>query len=211
MSVNISHLGDLKPSEPVDLSTYTGQRASGGFRPLPTPGRYTVRAPEFTDNSFTVSKAGALLTDVAPTIVGGDYDGYQIRFASVSAKTFQRTEKVNGEEVKVTASGVADYLKALGRTETVPEEPKDVANLIATTAGQTYDIETDWKVWDGANQVEYTLSKNPERFDQRDDNGTLLPYILAKDASGEVIRDENGNVKRLRVKVVIKKFIAASA
>lgn len=203
MPVNISHLGDIKPSEPVDLSTYTGQRASGTFRPIPPPGRYTVRAPEFTDNSFSLSKAGALLTDVAPTIVGGDFNDYQIRFATVSAKTFQRTEKVNGEEVKVTASGVADYLKALGRTETVPETAADVANLIATTAGQTYDIETDWKVWDGVTSTEFTLSKNPERFDQRDEDGNVLPFIVAKDA--------DGNDKRLRAKVVIKKFIAASA
>ena len=201
--VNISHLGGLNPSEPVDLSSYTGQRASGTFRPLPTPGRYTVRAPQFDDNSFSVSKAGALLTDVAPTIVGGEYDGYQIRFASVSAKTFKRTEKVNGEEVQVIASGVADYLKALGRTETVPTEPADIANLIASTANQTYDIETDWKVWDGETSTEFTLSKNPERFDQRDENGNVQPFIIAKDA--------DGNDKRLRAKVVIKKFLAPSA
>lgn len=200
----ISELGGLKPSEPIDLAEYAGQRASGtGFKPVPPPGRYTVRAPaEFPDSAFGPSKAGFLLAQIDPTVVGGEHDGYQIRFVKVSAKTFPRTVKENGIERKVTASQVADYLKACGMQDRVPESPTEVKNLVVRTAGQLYEIETDWKVWDKFNQVEYTLATNPDMFARDADTGAVMPFITVKDT--------DGNDKRLRANVEITRFIAAS-
>jgi hypothetical protein len=200
---NISHLGTLAESQPLDLSQYAGQRASGtGFRAIPPPGRYTVRAPEsFPDTAFSASKAGALLTQIDPTIVGGEHDGYQLRFVKVSAKVFMRTVKENGVETKVPASQVADYLKACGLNSTVSALPSEVANQIEQTAGMLYEVETDWKVWDKISQTEYTLRENADRF-VKDEAGNPQPFIIVKDA--------DGNDMRLRANVEVTKFIAAS-
>lgn len=208
---SISHLGNLQPSEPIDLSTYTGEKASGtsSFR-MPTPGRYTVRAPEsFPDTAFSASKAGALLAQIDPTIVGGEHDGFQIRFVKVSAKTWDRTRKVAGVETKETASQLANYLKACGRTGAMPTEPQDQANAVEQTAGQLYEVETDWKIWDSASQQEFTLSKNPDVF-ARGENGEILPYMVVRDNDGQVVLDENGREKRLRANLTISRFIAAN-
>lgn len=198
---SISHLGNLQSSEPIDLSAYTGERASGTstFK-VPPPGRYTVRAPEsFPDTAFTASKAGSLLSQVDPTIVGGDHDGFQIRFVKISSKVWDRTRKVAGVETTEKASQLANYLKACGLTETVPTSPQEQANMVERTAGQLYAVETDWKVWDKFNQVEYTLSENPDMF-AKDAEGNVLPFITVK--------DPEGNDTRLRANVTISRFIA---
>lgn len=200
---NISHLGTLTPSEPLDLDTYADVKASGsGGRMVPPPGRYTVRAPEsFPDTAFGASKAGALLAQIDPTVVGGEHDGYQIRFVKVSAKVFNRTIKEAGVEKKVPASQVADYLRACGRRGSVPTDPQEIANLIEQTAGQLYEIETDWKVWDKFSSTEYTLRENADRF-AKDADGNPMPFITVKDA--------DGNDMRLRANVEVKRFISAS-
>lgn len=161
-----------------------------------------MRAPEsFPDEAFSRSKAGALLTQIDPTIVGGEHDGYQIRFVKVSAKVFQRTVREAGVEKRVSASQVADYLRACGRRDLVPATPTEVANLIEQTAGQMYEVETDWKVWDKTTQTEYTLRENADRF-VKDEAGNPQPFILSTDAEG--------NSMRLRANVEITKFIAAA-
>lgn len=200
---DLSHLGDLVPSEAIDLDALTPVKASGsGGRPVPPPGRYTVRAPEsFPATSFGRSKAGALLSQIDPTVVGGDFDGYNIRFVKVSAKPFQQRRKIDGVEKSETTSQVAQYLKACGQRGTMPTMPQDIANAVERTAGQLYEIETDWKVWDKFSQVEYTLRENPDMF-AKDDAGNALPFITVKDS--------DGNDFRLRANVEITRFISAS-
>lgn len=200
---DLSHLDGLVPSEAIDLDSLTPVKATGsGGRPVPPPGRYTVRAPEsFPAQAFGRSNAGALLTQIDPTIVGGEHDGYQIRFVKVSAKPFQQTRKVDGTERKETTSQVAQYLKACGMNGTIPSSPKEIANLVERTAGQMYEVETDWKVWDKFNQVEYTLRKNPDMF-AKDEDGNPLPFV--------VVKDPDGNDFRLRANVEITRFISAS-
>ena len=198
---DLSNLGDLIPSEAIDLDALTPVKAFGsGGRPVPPPGRYTVRAPESFSGAFGRSKAGALLAQIDPTVVGGDHDGYQIRFVKVSAKPFTQRTRRDGVETQETTSQVAQYLKACGRTGSVPTDPQEIANLVETTSGQLYEIETDWKVWDKFAQVEYTLRKNPDMF-AKDDTGDVLPFITVK--------DPDGNDFRLRANVEITRFISA--
>lgn len=200
---DLSHLGDLVPSEAIDLDALTPVKASGtGGRPVPPPGRYSVRAPEsFPATAFGRSKAGALLSQIDPTIVGGDHDGYLLKFIKVSAKPFQQTRKVDGTERTETTSQVAQYLKACGRRGTIPTMPQEIANAVEQTAGSMYEVETDWKVWDKFNQVEYTLRKNPDMF-ARDEDGSIQPFITVKDT--------DGNDFRLRANVEVTRFISAS-
>ena len=199
---SISHLGDLKPVESIDLDALTPVKASGtNFRPVPPPGRYTVRAPEsFPDEAFTAAKSGALLSQIDPTIVGGEHDGYQIRFVKVSAKVFPQRRKVDGVETQERTSQVAQYLKACGMKGAVPESPQEIADLITRTAGQLYEVETDWKVWDKVSQTEYNLREHADMF-ARDEEGVLQPFITVKDA--------DGNDKRLRANVEITRYISA--
>lgn len=168
-----------------------------------------MRAPEsFPDTAFSASKAGALLSQIDPTVVGGEFDGYQIRFTKVSAKPFQQRRKVNGTEVTETTSQVAQYLKACGRSGAMPTHPQDIANAVEQTAGQLYEVETDWKVWDKDNQVEYTLRKNPDVF-AKDEDGNVLPFIVRKNADGSPMLDESGKPMRLRANVEITRYISA--
>lgn len=194
-------MGELQPVESIDLDALTPVKASGGtFRPVPPPGRYTVRAPASFDGAFGRSSAGALLSQIDPTIVGGEHDGYQIRYVKVSAKPFTQRRKVDGVETTETTSQVAQYLKACGLKGAIPADQTEIANLVERTAGQMYEVETDWKVWDKFNSVEYTLRKNPDMF-ARDDEGNVQPFIVVKDGEGKEMR--------LRANVEITRFLSA--
>lgn len=83
----------------------------------------------------------------------------------------------------------------------MPTMPQDIANAVEATAGQLYEVETDWKVWDKFNQVEYTLRKNPDMF-TKDADGNVQPFITVKDS--------DGNDQRLRANVEITRYISAN-
>ena len=193
MSADISQLGGLQPSEPLDFDIY--QSASEG-RPFPKKGRYTLRAPDaFPSTAFGVSKAGALSVQIDPTIVGPTNEGFTLRFTRVSAKTWQRRDGV--------VSQLGDYLKACGRTGKLSSDPQEQADAAAETANAIYEADLDWRVYEkGTGFVLDGMEKFPS-----DGNGGHLPYVPSP-----TVKDETtGEPKMLRANLQVTRFIAAGA
>lgn len=198
---DISALGGLNPVEPLDLENYADQK---DFVPIPKKGRYTVQAPEgFPPAAFGRSNAGALTAQVDPTIVGPSNEGYQIRFVKPSAKTYKRGG--------VTVSQVGDYLRANGIKSKLSTE-QDIADAVEQTANRIYVVDLDWKAY---NKNTKTGIEGMEKFPS-DGNGGFLPYwddpndYVKDEASGEVVRDAEGNPVKVRVRanVFVQRFVA---
>ncbi len=132
---DLSQLGNLQSTDPLDLPLY---QARGTSRPFPLADRYTARTPEsFPPESFGESKAGFLTVDVSPTIVGGDYDGYKINYTRVSAKTWKNKEGI-------TESQLGRYLKATGVDGVVGGTPQEQADAAEASANKLVSIDADW-------------------------------------------------------------------
>lgn len=187
---DISGLSGLQPVEQINLDIY--KDASSGFQ-MPTAGIYNLRAPEsFPATSFRATQKGALSAQVDPTIVDGPFEGTVVRFARVSASTFER----GGTKV----SFMGDYLKANGLRGEVPGDPQVLANLVEATAGRTYQGELDWEARHNASGFSVKGMRNfPKGAD-----GAYQPWVnhpTEKDAEGEPLR--------LRANLVIRRFISA--
>lgn len=188
--VDISHLGSLNSTTELDLSTYTPDESKPKFT-LPPAGVYTVRAPEsFPAEAFGKSQAGFLTAQVDPTIVGGPFDNTPIKFTRVSAKTW--TTKT-GKEISMAAL----YLKANGR-QTVPTDPVELANAIASTANNTYQVQVDWR---GKNKATGEEIKGMERF-PLDADGNRQPFIELDEV------DDQGRKRRIWANLEVVRFLS---
>ena len=186
--VDISSLGNLESAKPLDLSIYPDARGGQG---LPKSGRFVVRAPEsFSASAFSKTRAGNLSARVDPTIVGPSDEGYTLRFTNISAKVYQR----DGKDV----SQVGDYLRSFGITEELTGDPQQAANLIASTAGQTYEIFADWEARHSATGYKVTGMKNFPT----DTAGNPQSWV---EHPAEV--DGEGKALRLRANLVVRKFL----
>lgn len=155
----------MQSSEPLDLPIYQN---TGNSRPFPKKGTYTARTPEaFGAESFGASKAGYLTVNVSPTIVGGEYDGYQCRNTKVSAKTW--TDKQTG----AATSQLGRYLKACGVDEKISGSPQEQADAAERTANTLVQIDIDWYAQDRAHGFEL---KGMENF-PKDANGNPTRFV----------------------------------
>lgn len=197
---DISALGTLTPSEPLDLDTYADVKASNSFR-LPKAGRYTLRAPEsFPSTAFGKTKAGNLSIQIDPTIVGPTNEGFLIRFARISHKSYLR----RGEQV----SQIGDYLRACGARGRVSADPQEAADQVEATANLTYEANLDWRLYGkghgegGSDLVIEGMSNFPKGAD-----GEPTPYVQSRTQ-----KDDNGNPVVLRANIEIANggFIPAS-
>jgi hypothetical protein len=188
MTVNISALGNLAPAEPLDLDTYPDVKESK-FQ-LPKKGRYIVRAPEDLSAAFGSTQAGHLKAQVDPTIVGPTNEGFQIRFANISAKPYPSGK----------ASQFGDYLRACGRRGKL-SSTQALIDAVAETAGCIYQVDLDWKAY---NKVTGMEVKGMENFPV-DSNGEPQSWI---EDPGDV--GEDGRPKRLRANLEVRRFISAS-
>lgn len=196
---DISALGNLEPTQTLNLNDYAAPKVGTGFR-LPKAGRYTLRAPEsFTAASFGKSRSNNLTVQIDPTIVGGDHDGFNIRFTRVSAKTYER----DGKQV----SQLGDYLLACGLGGEVPGDPQAAADAAEQTANATFEAVVDWKARDSATGAQVKGMKN---FPSDGNGGYQSWTTLVDPSTGEVIKDENGDPKRFRANLEIVKFIPAA-
>lgn len=185
--VDISALGNLQPAEELDMEMY---KSASGFQ-LPKAGEYVLRAPDFTAESFTATKAGNLQADISPTIVGPSSEGFQLKRQKFSAKTFER----DGQR----ASYIGDYLKACGLTGTVPAEPQELADAIASTTGRAYRAYLDWE----ANHYSSGFSVKGMNNFPSDGNGGRQSWV-----THPTEKDADGSPLRLRANLTIKRFIA---
>jgi hypothetical protein len=189
---DISALGTLVTAEPVDLDNYKDQR--GPARGLPKAGVYTVRAPEsFPAEAFGATQKGYLKIQVDPTIVGPTNEGYTIRYTSISAKPFDR----DGSQV----SQVGDYLRGLGIRAKITGDPQELADLVESTAGATYEVYADWVAEHRGSGFKLKGMKNFPT-DAAGEPQSWIEHPSEKDAEGHPLR--------LRANLVVSRFIPAS-
>lgn len=173
---DISQLGNLQTTEPLDLAVYNGTRQA---KPFPPKGRYTARTPEsFPAEAFGKSNTGFLTIDVSPTIVGGEYDGFKLNFTKVSTKTW--TNKDGKAE-----SQFGRYLVACGITGDVPTSPQEQADLVERTANTLISIDVDWYA---RNRVAGFQVKGMENFPTKED-GSHSRRVEVKTADGKAVLD----------------------
>lgn len=194
---DISNLGNLNSSEPLDLSIY---KPAQEFR-LPPAGRYTVRAPErFDSTAFGKSKSGYLTAQVDPTIVGTidgqpTGSGMKVRFVSVSAKSW--TNKQGEQE-----SQLGRYLRAAGLNGEVPGDPQAQADAVEQTANRQYNVFLDWRARNSRTGFELVgMEKFPKLAD-----GTHQSWIEDPEE-----KDDAGKPVRLRANLMVTRFFAAAA
>lgn len=160
---DIGHLGGLQEVEPLDLENYEDNRKST-FQ-LPQKGLYTLQAPDsFPQAAFGRTKAGSLLVQIDPTIVGPTNAGYNLRFIKISGKTYKRGEK--------NASQIGDYLRATGFKGLLKSE-QDQADAVEQTAGTTYEAHLDWRAYNS--KTGFSL-EGMDRF-PRQENGEPQPWV----------------------------------
>lgn len=191
---DISQLGGLAAAEPLDMDGY---QLSGGAKPFPRKGRYLLRArPSFPAEAFGKSAAGALTVAIDPTIAEGPSAGFEMRFTRVSSKVYERGG------VKVSQLG--DYLKACGIQGKLTGEAQDAADKAEQTANLTFEAYLDWRLFargeaDGGGDL---IIDGQDNF-PKDDQGNPQPWIESKTQL-----DDQGNPKRLRANLQIKRFVA---
>lgn len=191
---DLSALGTLKPVEPLDLENYVVNRQATKKFQLPPKGKYTVQAPtEFPAEAFTRSNSGALGIDISPTIVGGAFDGFKIKYQRVYSTTW-----VDKKSQK-TVSGIGNYLAANGVRGVLSDE-QELANAVESTAGRTFEVILDWKA--KRNGIE---KSGMETFPINED-GSYQSYI---DHPTE--KDEEGRAKRVWANLDIVFFVPAAA
>jgi hypothetical protein len=192
---DISALGNLAPAEAVDMDGY---KLSGGPKPFPPKGRYTLRAREsFPAEAFGRSSTGALTVQIDPTIASGPHEGFTLRFTRVSNKVYQR-----GND---RVSQLGDYLKACGITGRLTGEAQDAADKAEQTANLTFDAYVDWRLFakgEGEGGADLILD-GMDAF-PKDEKGNPVPYVQSKHKL-----DEDGNPQILRANLQIKRFVAA--
>lgn len=184
---DLSQLGNLAPSQQLDLNVYKDAKGGVGF---PSAGEYVLRTREsFPAAAFGATQAGNLKVSLDPTIMGPTNEGFQLRFCEISAKVFDR----NGSP----ASYIADYLRSVGYRGDVPAEPQPIADLLEGTAGATFSAYLDWEARRGDFGV-----KGMKNFPIDAKTGEHQSWI-----EHPTEKDAEGNPLRLRANLRIKRFI----
>lgn len=194
MSFSISELGNLKVSEPVDLSELAPKGPA-----FPRKGRYTLRVPEDLDPTFTFgsTQAGYLSATIDPTVTGPSNGGYTVRFVRMSAKTYR--EKV-GEDGSRTTSQIANFLAACGDKRTLTGDPEETVAAILEQSGKEFHAQLDWRAY---NKRTGEAVEGMENFPS-DGQGGYLPWVLDNEDL-----DEKGKPKRIRANIFVRRFYPA--
>lgn len=178
---DLSHLGGLNPVEALDLDgTYPSTQKKSFV--LPPKGVYQLRVGEITPESITRTKGGSLQFQIDPTIADGPFEGKQLKYTKISAKTFQRKGAL--------ASQVGDFLKACGFTGVLRNE-QEIADAVEATAGSYFEALVDWRGYNKRTQWDI---EGMEKFPKNAD-GTYQPWITDPREVGKT--DDEG--RELRV------------
>lgn len=211
-SVDISALGQLAPSQPLDLRDYPTSKlperpAKAPFSLIPA-GEYVLRAPDtFSGEAFNKTQKGSLAIAFDATIVGPTGEGTPVRFIRASASTFPR--EVNGT-VKL-ASFMADLVKSAGIEGEFPGVDENgsaqaQADMVCQVAGRTFKAKLDWEARDRKYGSGINV-KGMYKFPKRDD-GTYQPYfeLNGKDGLPEV-KNERGYPERVWANLIVTGFV----
>lgn len=217
-SVDISALGNLTPSQPLDLSNYPTSKlpdrpAKAPFSLLPT-GEYVLRAPDaFSGEAFSKTQKGTLAVAFDAPVVAATTPGVTIpdntvvRFIRASATTFPREV---GGTVQL-ASFMADLVKSAGITGTFPAvddngSAQAQADMVASIAGRTFKAKLDWEARDRKFGSGINV-KGMYKFPKRED-GTFQPYFELDGKDGRIeVKNERGYPERVWANLTVTSFI----
>lgn len=131
---DISQLSLQEPDE-LEWEKYEGPGEGKSFTPPPA-GRYIAVAPSGEGAfAFATTQQGKLKAQFGPIkIVGGDHDGYEIRYFQASVAKYRNR---NG-------SPLGDYLRSCG-VLAQPKSNQEYADLVEATAGRQFPIDLDWE------------------------------------------------------------------
>jgi hypothetical protein len=147
---------DLNDTTPMDWDAYQDLSAR---KPTPAPGVYDVQLP----NEFEYKKgsAGQLIVRLSPLkIVGGEHDGREILFTTVSTKKFKNTNACQAGDVLRNVGSMAQPTTK----DEWQEAFKGVAGEVASK------VKCVWRGWDKVAQKEYAeddfpMGENGQRKD----------------------------------------------
>jgi hypothetical protein len=194
---DLSALGNLQSTEPLDLPIYKPQ---GTAKPFPVAGRYTARVRDsFPAEAFGASKTGYLTVKVDPTIIGGPYDGYTLRNTSLSAKTW--TDRDTGKPV----SQIGRFLKACGINQEVGGSPQQTADAVEQTANTIIQVDIDWLI--NSREHNFTL-KGMKNFPVNED-GSHSRFVTLDGTNGRpsVTDPSTGKPVTLRAFLEVTRFV----
>lgn len=130
----------------VDWDTYDLGAAAKPKKAFPPKGNYMLRIPtlktslasDTPDSIFKSGDQGQLKAEVGPLfIVGGDYDGTEIRFATISNKRYSNRN----------ASQMGDYLLA-ANSPFRPQTEEQWKQAVLATSGGLVEAHCDWEAYD---------------------------------------------------------------
>lgn len=134
----------------------------------PPAGKYYLKLPDQFGYKKSSSGKGLVISMDPLTIVGGEYDGTEIKFHKVNTTKFSRSVGY--------ASSAGDVLRNFGIDPSSFKTVQDWADAFSSIAGQTTHtpVYCDWRAWDREGDVEYKGMKRGG-FPQ-DGEGRYLPY-----------------------------------
>ncbi len=187
---DISSLGAVK-SINLDLGPQYKDTKESTFR-LPAAGVYLLQAPEsFPAAAFGRTANGDLKVQIDPKIIGPTNEGFQLRYISVSAKSYER----DGGPV----SQVGDYLRATGFRGEINDE-QELANAVESTANLTFRAKVEWRASKGRDFEVKGMKNFPKLAD-----GSYQSWV-----EHPTEKNEEGQPLRLRANLVIDRFYPAA-
>ena len=182
---------ELGPTEAVDWSTYE----EAATRRMTPPGgtTYSLRIPE--QIGYRRGNDGQLVVQLDPlVIVGGEHDGFQIRFTTVSTKRFPNSNAC-------TAGDVIQNAKKVGllAADVQPVTKEQWAEAFNQLKGMVLnDVYCDWEARDKENRdsngFSKTIARSMKQFPTRED-GTHQDYIEIPSTTGGEARRVWGNLR----------------
>lgn len=198
-SVEISALGQLKPTAALDFSKYPAPKAKSD-KPrfvLSPAAEYDLRiVTPVTTETLSVSKTGNLNFKFDAVIVGGPEDGKQVRYQNASAAIYTQDG--------IEQSRLGNLVRALGGTEFpgVGEDGDATPQVTAlqSVIGNTFRAYVTWKAEDRkfGTGTKVTGMKNFPLAE----GGGHLSYI---DIPGQV--DDQGRTARVWANLEISNYI----
>jgi hypothetical protein len=163
MTPDVAQL-ELTAFDPIDFDQYE-DGGTGSYAP-PPEGKYIARAPQITDESFGVTKAGYLKVTLDPIeVLSPEANGYKIRFTKLSAKKYA---KRNGSQT-------GDFLRACGIAFS-PKNNDELKQALKMASLRTFSFVL---IWEAFNKDLQESTSGYENFPPDPQDPTQrLPYIL---------------------------------
>lgn len=144
----------------ADWNTY---ETGGKSFELPPDDTYILKSPVITDDAFAKGDAGQLKATISPlAIVGGQFNGAEIRFFTASNKRYRNRN----------ASGLGDYLLATNSSAR-PTSEESWKAAVKATSNRTFSARLRWEGYNKQTKAEFV---GMEAFPLLD-NGKRQPFI----------------------------------